>query len=230
MILRKGERSGNIYSAFEMDEFKAAMNKLEVIDLPLSGGQWTWSNQRSSSRIDEFLVSAGFLTQLFRILQKTLPRPTSDHFPICLIVDGVQWGPVPFRFDNKWLENDRFSSMVEEKWKSYEFRRSDSFSIASKLRELKKDIKGWFKIERKKEVVKSDSILAEINDLNLKEESCGLNDKKCDKRVALKLQMASSLKDEKIAWRQKSRERWIAEDDHNTKYFDTLTTHRIQLH
>lgn len=165
------------------------------------------------------------MTQLVGVLQKTLSRPTSDHFPICLIADGVQWGLVPFRFDNKWLGNDCFRSMVEKKWKSYNFRGCASFRIASKLRELKNDIKGWSKIAREKETVKFDSIMAKINELD-KEESDGFNDVECERRVEQKLQMASTLKDEEISWRQKFKERWIAEVDHNTKYFHALATHR----
>lgn len=82
--------------------FKEMVNKLELVDSPLLGGQWTWTHMRNQpvcSQIDKFLVSPAFLLQYPGIYRKTLQRPISDHFPICLHMDGIQWD----QFLSDWI-------------------------------------------------------------------------------------------------------------------------------
>ena len=55
------------------------------------------------SRIDRFLVSEDWEGYFKGVVQSTLSRPVSDHFPILLDGGGVRRGPVPFRFENMWL-------------------------------------------------------------------------------------------------------------------------------
>lgn len=83
------------------------------------GEKWTWSNLRehsSSSRIDRFLITTNVLSVLHNLNQKLLSRPTSDHFPILVSSDGIQWGPIPFQIDNKWLVLDSFRKLVADPW------------------------------------------------------------------------------------------------------------------
>lgn len=104
----------------EAAEFKEVMDGIGVADLPLSKGQWTRSNRKSMSRIDRFFVSSNFLLELTNVSQKTLPRLTYDHYPVCVEVEGIQWGPVLFQLDNKWLKKDKFRDLVENSWKNCE--------------------------------------------------------------------------------------------------------------
>lgn len=52
MTLRKEERSDSSFLASEVNEFKEVMERLRVVDLPLSKGQWTWFNQNNLSILD----------------------------------------------------------------------------------------------------------------------------------------------------------------------------------
>lgn len=116
MTLRREKRSGNNFSATEASEFREVIERMGMVDLSLSKGQWTWSNQKNKSRIDRFFVSSNFLMELSNVIQKTLPCPTSDHYPICLEARGIQWGPVPLWLDNKWLRKEKFCRLVENSW------------------------------------------------------------------------------------------------------------------
>lgn len=103
MVLKREERSGNILSSTIADGFSDAIDGLGLMDMPLTGGRWTWSNQRASpywSRIDRFLIYTRFIPLLNEVIQNLLQRPISAHFPLCLVDDGIQWGPIPFRLDN----------------------------------------------------------------------------------------------------------------------------------
>lgn len=89
-----------------------------VVDLPLFKGQWTWSNQSSRFRIDKIFVSANLLVDLVGVSHKTLARPISDHYPICIEADGIKWGLGPFGLDDKWLEKENFWLFVEKTWRN----------------------------------------------------------------------------------------------------------------
>lgn len=84
MTMKIEERSGDNFSAKKADEFIENIDRVGVIDLPLSKGQWTWSNQKCSSRIDKFFVSTNLMADLARISHKTISRHTLNHFPICI--------------------------------------------------------------------------------------------------------------------------------------------------
>ena len=53
-----------------------------LLDIPLEGGSFTWSNSLSSSRIVRFLFSSEWEKHYPNIHQKRLGRFLSDHFPI----------------------------------------------------------------------------------------------------------------------------------------------------
>lgn len=44
MMLSRHERAGSQISSICMKEFKEVMERLELVDLSLTGGKWTWFN------------------------------------------------------------------------------------------------------------------------------------------------------------------------------------------
>lgn len=60
IILRRSEQSGDHFFVSLVMKFKDNIDKLELADLPIKGGNWTWSNQRDTPsffKIDRFLIS-----------------------------------------------------------------------------------------------------------------------------------------------------------------------------
>jgi len=55
-----------------------------LMDIPMEGGLYTWSNSSSASRIDWFLFSPLLAYNFTLFSQKRLSRVLSDHFPILL--------------------------------------------------------------------------------------------------------------------------------------------------
>jgi endonuclease/exonuclease/phosphatase family metal-dependent hydrolase len=94
------ERLGEARFCPTMTDFSELISKQGLMDLPLSGGASTWSNNSSWSRLDRFLVSPDWEANFPRLLQKRVPRLCSDHFPILLDCGGIQEGKKPFKFEN----------------------------------------------------------------------------------------------------------------------------------
>jgi hypothetical protein len=101
------ERAGVPRSTTAMGEFSNFISELGLLDLPLTRGSFTWSNNQvppSMSRIDRFLVSPLWEEHFSNLLQRRLPRPLLDHFPILLDCGGVSKGSGSFKFENMWLK------------------------------------------------------------------------------------------------------------------------------
>ena len=83
------ERSGSSPFTFAMIDFLDFISEQGLIDLPLEGGTFTWSNSRevaSHPRLDRFLLSSDWEEHFSNICQRQLQRLLSDHFPI--LVEG----------------------------------------------------------------------------------------------------------------------------------------------
>jgi hypothetical protein len=95
-----------------MREFLDFIFERGLMDLPLSGGLLTWSNSRSWSRIDHFLVSPDWEARHPEVLQKRLLCLCSDHFPIVLACGGNKGERKSFKFENMWLKEEGFVDRV----------------------------------------------------------------------------------------------------------------------
>ena len=115
-VLFPNERSRGGRLSNSMRRFSDILSDLELRDLPLQGGPYTWSgglNGNAMSRLDRFLVTADWESHCNKVTQRRLPRPVSDHFPILLDSDGVRTGPMPFRFKLMWLKYEGFKDILK---------------------------------------------------------------------------------------------------------------------
>ncbi|KAG6643577.1 hypothetical protein CIPAW_09G221600 [Carya illinoinensis] len=135
-------REGNSPLSSAMENFSRLIFDL---DLPLVGGEYTWSNRRGGSRLDRFLVSSSWESHYPRVSQKRMPTVCSDHFPILLDCGGIIEAKCYFKFENMWLQVEGFVDKVRSWWHSCYFEGTPSFVLASKLRALKADLKMWNK-------------------------------------------------------------------------------------
>ena len=92
-----------------------------LMDIPLEGGTYTWSNSLSGFRIDRFLFSLEWEEHYPNIHQKRLVRVLLDHFPISLEGSDIRKGCKPFCFENMWLQVDDIVEKVKIWWDSYHF-------------------------------------------------------------------------------------------------------------
>ena len=125
------------------------IDDLELKDLPLKGGCFTWTGGPRNlrmARLDRFLVSNDWENYFGNVLQSILPNPLSNHFPILLVGGEITVrGPIHFHFDNMWLKAEGFKNLIDKWWKSFEFRGTSSFVVAKRLKSLKHKLKNWNK-------------------------------------------------------------------------------------
>lgn len=121
-VLEKEERVGIHRSIRDKgcDEFRIFVAKMELVDLPLLGGKFTWysGNGKSMRRLDRFLVSEKLIIEWKLSSQKVGKWEFSDYCAVWLVAGGSDWGPKLFRFNNVWLKHKKFTNfMLYEKLK-----------------------------------------------------------------------------------------------------------------
>jgi exonuclease III len=219
------ERSSGVRLNSSMLEFSDFIFEQGLMDLPLAGGLFTWSNNQENpiwSRLDRFLISPEWDAKFPGTLQKRLSRLCSDHFPILLDCGGIHWGPSPFRFENMWLKSEGFVDRVRLWWASYHFQGSPSYIFSQKLKALKSDLKRWNDQEFGIVEIRKAKFLEELLAFDRLEEDLGLSPEDKIRKGEVIRALEISILQEENSWRQKSRVHWLKEGDKCTKFF-----HRI---
>ncbi|GKU96282.1 hypothetical protein SLEP1_g9530 [Rubroshorea leprosula] len=72
-----------------------------------------------------------------------LRRTVSDHYPIILKNEMVDWGPKPFKFFDAWLEQPRCKEVIKKAWNSSDEEGWKGYRFKEKLKRTKNALKEW---------------------------------------------------------------------------------------
>ncbi|GMJ13334.1 hypothetical protein HRI_005002600 [Hibiscus trionum] len=112
-IRKLSERRSVSNSKACIKEFNSFIDDCKFFDLPLIGIKYTWygpNNKRS--RIDRIMVEEDWLFNNSDAHLKALPRTVSDHIPLLMTLEKIDWGPRPFKFINAWTNQEGYASIV----------------------------------------------------------------------------------------------------------------------
>ena len=150
MIFGPKEKSGGNYGRDQMLSFMEELShQWDLLDFKPAKGPYTWTNNRVgtdhiSARLDRFLVQGLLLLEKMLISSKILPKLTSDHKPILLLLEEEEnLGPLPFRYSPLWTERDRFMEVVHTT-SSNHITGSPSYVWEKKLKLTKLNLKNLY--------------------------------------------------------------------------------------
>ena len=107
VVRRVSEKLNNLTNTRSMREFDSLIRKLDLADPNLSHARFTWSNFRDypiCCRLDRFLFTNEWAAGFHCFSQAVEASVVSDHSLVVLNTLPPRWGPIPFRFENAWLE------------------------------------------------------------------------------------------------------------------------------
>lgn len=194
-----------------------------------SGNKFTWSNNRRGAgyivaRLDRALCNHQWHSSATDPLLSQLPKLSSDHCPLLLSHNlHLLHVNTPFKFDAMWIQHPDFLKIVEDNWNSG-ITGSSQFILAQNLKNMKQVLKAWNRNV--------------FGDINLKVQAVGKNIQLCQDLLDAgpSDSLFQDLSDAKSLhnWlqtkeshrRQKSRIRWLNEDDSNAAFFHAYTKSR----
>ncbi|GKV45492.1 hypothetical protein SLEP1_g52564 [Rubroshorea leprosula] len=216
-----GDRVGCRGTTREMREFNSFIQDAGLVDLPLVGRRYTWhsANGQHRSRIDKFLLSDDWLKNWSDLKQWGLGRTVSDHCPLLLKNEKVDWGPKPFKFFDAWLEYPDCKQLISQVWNSKVGSGWMGFRLKEKLKKTKKALKEWsanHMADVDRRIVEAEKNIAE---LDRKEENSQLTTDDIEIRRSSFLDLWKNMRIKESMLQQKSRKMWLKEGDANTKFY-----------
>ncbi|XP_057793237.1 uncharacterized protein LOC131009849 [Salvia miltiorrhiza] len=138
---------GSHFSARDIQSFDCFIRGNGLVDVRLQGRNFTWYQPQGlcKSKLDRFLVNEKWVSVEPQTKVRGLHRTVSDHCPILLETNYVDWGPKPFRFINAWVNHPDFERVVRESWNRNDFSGWKCYVFKEKLKRLKEDLKKWNK-------------------------------------------------------------------------------------
>ncbi|GJV75115.1 calcium/proton exchanger [Tanacetum coccineum] len=94
------------------------LHDANLVDLPMRGRKFTRMNKFGTklSKIDRILVSQAFIIKWPHSNVTALPRDLSDHCTQILKTHAMDYGPIPFKFFNSWINHTDFPRVVSSSW------------------------------------------------------------------------------------------------------------------
>ncbi|XP_020270858.1 uncharacterized protein LOC109846046 [Asparagus officinalis] len=212
-----------------MKEFNDVINELELIDSPLHGRKFTWSNKRMSpsmARLDRVFFNSDWEDIFPFSKQQGLSSQLSDHAPISFDFGDTQCYVKKFRFENIWLRSEEFINNVPVWWRCAPSSGSAAKNIVGKLRFMRKCIKQWMHSNFHSVRQQKKDLLDNLLTWEVLEENRDLSDDELIKKNNTVLQLNEILLQEERMWKQRSKVQWLKEGDHNTKYFHKIANGR----
>ena len=180
-------------------------------------------------RLDRGLGNAEWL-MLFPSAQiHHLPRVKSDHCPILFDTNPFEWKPSkPFRFEQMWLIDPTFPSLIQNSWRASTLIPSSSSSLSRfprRLEVLTVNIRLWNKNHFGNLFQRKTWLLARLRGIQV-----ALAKKPSAFLYTLEQQLTQDyntvLHQEYLFWRLKSCIMWLNHGDANTKFFHLKTLQR----
>ena len=239
-MLSDDEKLGGLpVNRTRISAFRNRMDKCGIMDLGFHDPHFTWTNKSPcwqttiKERLDRRLGNAEW-TMLFPSAKvHHLSRVKSDHCPILLTTDLCERKPPKlFRFEQMWLTNPTFPSLIDDSWKASEYIPSALSSLSRfprRLDALTENIQSWNKNHFGNIFQRKTHLLARLRGIQV-----ALARNPSPFLYSLEHQLTQEyntvLYQEYLFWRLKSRIMWLNYRDANTKYFTSKPSNATVTH
>ncbi|GJW53439.1 RNA-directed DNA polymerase, eukaryota [Tanacetum coccineum] len=210
----ESERMGTEFDPRGAYEFNDFIHSSGLIDMPLVGKRFTRMDNLGSkhSKIDRFLVSHHVINKWPTSHVIALPREFSDHTPLILLNTTHDFGPIPFRLYNSWMDHPKFADPIQASWASSFIGLQPGVGFKCKLHNLKSNIKQWRLHVNHSERMLYQELRNKIDCLDNKAEVSLLTPVKVETRTS-SIKFLADMENRKVKdLKQKAKIKWALED------------------
>jgi hypothetical protein len=208
--------------------FNEIIGHLGLLELPLKGRRFTWSNMQAQpllEQLDWFFTSAEWISSYPNTTVMPLANTASDHVPCVVNIDTVIPKASIFRFESFWVDQPGFMDCVKKPWDTNSTKKYTSAIIAGKFKALRYALKHWhMNLSQLKFYIQHCNKAILILD-NL-EDQRPLFVTQFNFRKIVKLHLEKLLQIECNYWRKRCTVRWVKVGEDNTKFFHAMATQR----
>jgi hypothetical protein len=214
----------------DMFIFNDIIGHLGLIELPIKGRMYTWSNMQQQpllEQLDWFFTTPTWTTIYPNTLVFPLANTSSDHVPCVVTIDTVIPKAKIFRFENYWVDHPTFLKCVQDSWAKPSHKTNAATVLAHKLKTLRYDLKKW---QTSLSTIKLliENCNKEILILDNVEEERPLTTAEFNFRKLVKLHLEKFLKAQCKYWRSRCSIRWIKVGEDNTKKIHAMASQRYR--
>ena len=218
---------GNMNDMFLFNEI---IDHLGLLELPLKGRSYTWSNMQQNpllEQLDWFFTSPSWTTAFPNTVVSCMARPTRDHVP-CLVSIGTSIPKVNlFRFENFWVHQPGFFECVAEEWNKPVIAINPSAVLTEKMKRLRVALKRWkMGLSKLKALIqKCNLVIIYFDEL---EEERVLFTPEANFRKVVKQHYEKLIKCQYQYWKKRCTVRWMKLGEENSKFFHAMATERYR--
>lgn len=204
----------------EMFLFNEAISALRLVELPLQGRRYTWTNKQQDpllERLDWFFTSNAWTLTYPNTMVWPLVMQTSDHVP-CLIKTAttVPKGKI-FRFENYWMQHPDFMQVVQHAWSLPVETQDVAKRISAKFKNLRRVLKAWQSTVSNLKVIITNVKLV-LSFMEVLEECRDLSVQEWNFKTLLMEKLLSLLKQQRIYWKERGTIKWVKFGDEGTNF------------
>lgn len=219
MILQAADKSTSNLNHRIMRAFRDAVNELELKELRLAGRKYTWTNNRTHTRIDRVFCTIEWESMLPNCSLRAESSATSDHCPFVLVGDTASPTYRGFRFEAFWAKLPGYWNKIQEEWSRDTGVYNTFLNLHIKMERTGKALRQWARglIGTNKILMKAAALL--IGMLETVQDFRQLTAGEVQLKQDLKNRMLGLAAMEKLRARQQSRLTWLRANDANSKLF-----------
>lgn len=225
-VLRPNEKRGgrNVNLSRGPQEFADFITLCNLHEVPFTGNIFTWCNNmapltRVLSRLDWVLLSSSALLSFPGSIVHHLPRIASDHAPLLLEIDKLQFSTAGrLKFEEVWMTLPNAHAVALGAWKKNVVG-TPSKILANKCARTIKALARWSKFNAKTESEAARKLEEEIKFLQLREANRPLDDSELNMLRVLIASYNEVQTRLDAWWWQRAKCKWLVNGDRNSAFF-----------
>lgn len=210
--------------------FNDIIRKQSLIELPIKGRSYTWSNMQQDpllEQLDWFFTSLHWTNVYPNTMVKPLGKPVSDHIPCIISIQTCIPHSKVFRFEPFWILHPGFMDLIQDVWNRPVRAQNAATTLCRKFKALCHALKIWSKnlYRLSVAIANCNETLAQLDEL---ENNRALSIPEANFQNIIKKHLLRLLKYQNQYWMKHCTIRWIKFGDENTKFFQAVATERYR--